>query len=69
MCRRLLDSGCPGIHLYSLNLEKTVLGILERMGMVDSGNMPRSLPWRQVPAGRAGRRHGGDRGRMLGQWG
>lgn len=51
MCRQLLDGGVPGLHMYSLNLEKSVLGILERMGLIDASAVPRSLPWRLVPAG------------------
>lgn len=53
MCRRLLDSGVPGVHMYSLNLEKSALGILERLGMVElvAPKLPKSLPWKQIPQG------------------
>lgn len=51
MCRRLLDAGVPGIHLYSLNLEKSVLAILQRMGIIDTSSVPRPLPWELIPMG------------------
>ena len=34
MCRRLLDAGVPGVHLYTLNLEKSAVAILEGLGLV-----------------------------------
>ena len=46
MCRRLLDAGTPGLHMYSLNLEKSVLGILKAVGLVGSTRPDRPLPWR-----------------------
>jgi len=29
MCRRLLEAGTPGLHFYTLNLERSVAQILE----------------------------------------
>eukprot|EP00406_Dinophysis_acuminata_P049571 CAMPEP_0179301120 /NCGR_PEP_ID=MMETSP0797-20121207/47391_1 /TAXON_ID=47934 /ORGANISM="Dinophysis acuminata, Strain DAEP01" /LENGTH=818 /DNA_ID=CAMNT_0021010621 /DNA_START=63 /DNA_END=2519 /DNA_ORIENTATION=+ len=34
MCRALLDGGAPGLHFYTLNLEKVVLGVLLGLGLV-----------------------------------
>jgi methylenetetrahydrofolate reductase (NADPH) len=46
MCRRLLDAGVPGLHFYTLNLEKSVTNILEILGFVSSRRTT-SLPWMQ----------------------
>ena len=35
MCKRLLDEGTPGLHLYTLNLEQAAVGILEALGLVN----------------------------------
>lgn len=45
MCRELLAAGTPGLHFYTLNLEKAVVQILDGLGLV-SKNVARSLPWR-----------------------
>ena len=51
MCRKLLAGGTPGLHMYSLNLEPTVLGILQAIGMIPTTPKPRAMPWSLVPAG------------------
>lgn len=33
MCRKLLDAGVPGLHFYTLNLEKVVFSILNELGL------------------------------------
>eukprot|EP00898_Chlorokybus_atmophyticus_P001234 jgi/Chlat1/2110/Chrsp17S02699 len=57
MCKKLVDAGVKGFHLYTLNLEKSVLSILQQLGFVSSTRLPRALPWR--PPTNA-RRHGED---------
>ena len=39
------------MHMYSLNLEATVLGILERVGFIEINRVSRSLPWKHIPMG------------------
>ena len=35
MCRRILDSGLsPGLHLYTLNMERAGIAILENLGLL-----------------------------------
>eukprot|EP00276_Gloeochaete_wittrockiana_P005145 CAMPEP_0184655738 /NCGR_PEP_ID=MMETSP0308-20130426/14383_1 /TAXON_ID=38269 /ORGANISM="Gloeochaete witrockiana, Strain SAG 46.84" /LENGTH=592 /DNA_ID=CAMNT_0027092455 /DNA_START=195 /DNA_END=1973 /DNA_ORIENTATION=+ len=47
MCRKILDAGAsPGLHFYTLNLEKSVTKIIEGLGMVDLNKAHRPLPWR-----------------------
>eukprot|EP00958_Prasinococcus_capsulatus_P019301 scaffold2360_cov380-Prasinococcus_capsulatus_cf.AAC.4 len=50
MCRTLLDKGTPGVHMYSLNLEKTVVGILQNLGLIPAkASIERPLPWEAYP--------------------
>ncbi len=47
MCQRILRSGLtPGIHFYSLNLEKSVLAIIDGLDLIPRTEAIRSLPWR-----------------------
>lgn len=47
MCRRILKSGlCPGIHFYTLNLENSVMGIIDQLNLIPRTESIRSLPWR-----------------------
>eukprot|EP00456_Euglypha_rotunda_P027590 TRINITY_DN22023_c0_g1_i3.p1 TRINITY_DN22023_c0_g1~~TRINITY_DN22023_c0_g1_i3.p1 ORF type:complete len:107 (-),score=10.10 TRINITY_DN22023_c0_g1_i3:11-331(-) len=34
MCRKLLDNGVVGLHFYTLNLERSVIKTLERLGYI-----------------------------------
>jgi methylenetetrahydrofolate reductase (NADPH) len=36
LCRRLLDAGAPGLHLYALNRSEAVLRIVDNLGMAPS---------------------------------
>lgn len=49
ICRRLLDGGAPGLHFYTLNLERSVQVILDRLGIVPE-RAERVLPWRSAAA-------------------
>lgn len=47
MCRRILKSKlAPGVHFYSLNLEKSVMGIIDGLDLIPRTEAIRSLPWR-----------------------
>lgn len=46
MCKKLLAAGTPGLHMYSLNLEKAAVGILKHMGLISELKITRELPWR-----------------------
>eukprot|EP00568_Trieres_chinensis_P006877 CAMPEP_0183299732 /NCGR_PEP_ID=MMETSP0160_2-20130417/6379_1 /TAXON_ID=2839 ORGANISM="Odontella Sinensis, Strain Grunow 1884" /NCGR_SAMPLE_ID=MMETSP0160_2 /ASSEMBLY_ACC=CAM_ASM_000250 /LENGTH=428 /DNA_ID=CAMNT_0025462031 /DNA_START=201 /DNA_END=1487 /DNA_ORIENTATION=+ len=35
-CRALMEAGAPGLHFYTLNLEKVVYGILDELGISSS---------------------------------
>ena len=46
MCRQLLESGIPGLHFYTLNLERSVTNILEDLGFVNQ-KLNGRMPWKQ----------------------
>jgi len=46
MCKKILAHDIRTLHLYSLNLEKSVLGILQNLGLIDFTKVTRPLPWR-----------------------
>jgi hypothetical protein len=35
MCRKMLDAGIMGIHMYTLNLERSAVAILEALGLIN----------------------------------
>lgn len=47
MCTKILKSGlCPGIHFYTLNLENSVMRIIDKLNLIPQTESIRSLPWR-----------------------
>ncbi|GAQ85933.1 methylenetetrahydrofolate reductase [Klebsormidium nitens] len=46
MCKTLIAGGTKHLHLYTLNLEKTVMAILTNLGLIDESKVQRTLPWR-----------------------
>lgn len=44
MCRNLLEDGAPGLHFYTLNLERAVRAILSELELVKMSPV-RELPW------------------------
>nr|CCA15339.1 methylenetetrahydrofolate reductase putative [Albugo laibachii Nc14] len=44
MCRKLLEDGAPGLHFYTLNLERAVRAILSELNLVNVNSI-RELPW------------------------
>ncbi|KAJ0408528.1 hypothetical protein P43SY_006458 [Pythium insidiosum] len=46
MCRELLEAGVPGLHFYTLNLERSVRRILDGLDVLSSKATRRELPWR-----------------------
>jgi len=46
MARELLLGGCPGIHIYTLNLETSAMSIVRELGLVDDSKASRGKPWK-----------------------
>lgn len=46
MCQKLLNNGAPGLHFYTLNLERSVTRVLQNLGLINSAESRRVLPWR-----------------------
>ena len=46
MCRRLIQNGTPGLHFYTLNLERSVAQILEGLGLI-TPKLNGAMPWKQ----------------------
>ena len=51
MCEKLIAEGVPGLHFYTLNLEHSVSGILESLGLASVQGSAKELPWRQSTEG------------------
>jgi len=47
MCKRLLEAGTPALYFCTLNLEKSVMQILEGLALIDP-EIRRPLPWNPV---------------------
>jgi methylenetetrahydrofolate reductase (NADPH) len=47
MCKTLLEAGTPGLHFYTLNLEKSVHQILVGLGLCEK-DLRRQLPWQRT---------------------
>lgn len=45
ICQELLDNGVPGLHFYTMNLERAVTRILDELGVIPE-RVDRPLPWR-----------------------
>jgi len=46
-CKELMDKGTPGLHFYTLNLESSVMRIVQGLGLVPDWTATRTLPWKQ----------------------
>jgi len=46
-CKELIEKGTPGLHFYTLNLESSVMRIVQGLGLVPDWTASRSLPWKQ----------------------
>ncbi|CAN8280126.1 unnamed protein product [Cochlearia groenlandica] len=47
MCKKILAHGITSLHLYTLNVDKSAIGILMNLGLIDESKISRSLPWRR----------------------
>lgn len=48
MCKKMLDAGLKGFHFYTLNLEKSVRLVLEKLNFVAPSDQVKPLPWAPV---------------------
>ena len=47
MCEILLKEGVSGLHFYTLNLESSILAVINNLGLSITKKPQRKLPWRQ----------------------
>jgi len=45
MAKKLIENGIPGIHIYTMNLERSARVILENLGLAQSQEVVKPLPW------------------------
>ncbi|KAF8819103.1 putative Methylenetetrahydrofolate reductase 1 [Cardiosporidium cionae] len=53
MCQDLINYGVSGLHFYTLNLESSVIRIVEGLNLIDIHRSNRELPWRPLSGRRA----------------
>merc|ERR1719161_3395893 len=46
-CKELIAAGTPGLHFYTLNLESSVMRIVQGLGLKPDFTATRDLPWKQ----------------------
>eukprot|EP00250_Pteridium_aquilinum_P024796 c29616_g1_i1 orf=529-2313(-) len=46
MCKKIIAHGIKNLHIYTLNLDKSAVGILQNLGVIDISKIRRPLPWR-----------------------
>eukprot|EP01029_Cantina_marsupialis_P022206 TRINITY_DN5412_c0_g2_i1.p1 TRINITY_DN5412_c0_g2~~TRINITY_DN5412_c0_g2_i1.p1 ORF type:complete len:597 (-),score=203.32 TRINITY_DN5412_c0_g2_i1:321-2111(-) len=46
MCQKLLESGVPGIHYYTLNMESSVRQVVQNLGLTADVVTRKAFPWR-----------------------
>merc|ERR1719316_1363751 len=46
-CKELIAKGTPGLHFYTLNLESSVMRIVQGLGLVPDWTASRDQPWKQ----------------------
>ena len=43
MCKRILETGTPGLHMYTLNTERSSVAILENLGLINKSQVSHSV--------------------------
>lgn len=50
VCKELIASGVPGLHFYTLNLEKVTIGVLRELGLLPEGYDDRAKALKETQA-------------------